>query len=183
MNCKKAHQQIHLFAELTNEEQKQVLHHIAECEQCKELAQSMKLLNNVISRISRVQAEPSNSFQLTNKIMLEINKQGKQPFNLLEWFLAYIDLRPVKLVMAGVSVILFSLFAIEQTRAPQNIKQYSYDSDVGSSILNAKDFHDQLNNYKAKQKAKKTKACKKMFSNPQLTIACLREKNAHFKTL
>ncbi len=183
MNCKKAHQQIHLFKELASEEQEAVLHHISECEQCRELAESMKVMNTVLSRISGISVEPLHSSRLTNKIMSEISKSNTQSFNLLEWILSYIELRQVKLIMAGISVILFSLFALEQIRPPVKANQYSSNSNFNSAILNTRNFQNQLSSYKAKEKSKRIKACRNLFSKPQLSVACLREKNAHFKTL
>ncbi|MEO7988442.1 MAG: zf-HC2 domain-containing protein [Chryseolinea sp.] len=183
MNCKRTHQQIHLFTELTREERDEVLNHISECEQCRELAESMKVMTNVLSRISIISVEPMHSSRLTNKIMSEINKSQAQSFNLFEWILTYIELGQVKLVMAGVSLVLFSLFAIEQTRSPVKANQYSSNSDFNSAILNARNFQDQLSSYKAREKSRTIKACRNLFSKSKLSVACLREKSSRFKTL
>ncbi len=182
MNCKNAHQQIHLFKELTSEEQDTVLSHISECEQCRELAESMKVMNTVLSRISGISVEPLHTSRLTNKIMSDISKSDTQSFNLLEWILSYIELRQVKLIMAGISVILFTLFAFEQTRSPLKTNQHSSNSNFTYAVLNAKNFKDQLSSYKAREKSRRIKACRNLFTQPQLSVACLREKNMHFKT-
>jgi hypothetical protein len=183
MNCKKAHQQIHLFTELTSEERDEVLNHISECEQCRELAESMKVMTNVLSRIAVISVEPMHSSRLTNKIMSAINESDTQSFNLLEWILTYIETRQVKLIMAGVSIILFFLFAIEQTRSPVKANQISSNSNFHSAILNTRNFQDQLNSYKAREKSRRIKACRNLFSKSQLSAACLRERSTHFRTL
>lgn len=183
MNCKKAQQKIGLFKELTSEEQDAVLSHISECEQCRELAESMKLMNNVLDRISKLSIGPVHSTRLTNRIMAEVNKSDAQSFNLLEWILTCFELRQVKLIMAGVSVILLSLFAIEQTPSSVKANEYSTNSNFNPATLNTRKFQEQLKSYKATEKSKRIKSCRNLFSKPQLSLACQREKNAHFKTL
>ena len=185
MNCQKAHKDIHLFAELTKDEQTQVLNHIEKCEQCRELNESMRLMNSLVNRAAKVKLEPANHFQLTNRIMLTINEQDHQSINLLDWVLSCIELRQVKLAMAGISVLLIFLFGIELNQPVQGPSPYSSQiaTDSKTSILNARKFQDQLNKYKSSVGQTSMLGCKDPFKVSQYNVACLREKIVHLKAL
>lgn len=185
MNCKNANQKIHLFTELAEGERELVLHHISVCKQCMELFESVQTMNIAMNRISKFPLEPSDSFRLTNRIMNEINTTSHQPFTVLDWFIYNFELKRVKLTMAGVSVLLTFLFGLEQIQVSRNSSQYSAEVNATSqtTILNARKFQDQLNVHKRSEKAARLNECKNPFKSRYLNVACLREKNAHFKTL
>ncbi|HPM29220.1 MAG TPA: hypothetical protein PLJ60_02695 [Chryseolinea sp.] len=186
MNCKKAHRQIHLFTELTSEEYDQLLNHINECEACMELAESMKLMTNIVNRISQVEIKPLNSAQLTGDIMSGISKSEFQTFNVLNWILSYLDLRQVRFTMATVSAMLIILLVVEQSKPTQFQSQYSSQVTTHSlktTILDTQNFQHQLQNYKATEKFKLLNSCRNPFNESRYTAACLREKNERFKTI
>jgi anti-sigma factor RsiW len=185
MNCEKAHRQIHLFSELTDQERDQTLQHIDECEHCKALAESMGFMNDVVARIGKVTPEPANSYLLTSKIMREVRASDQKMPNLMERFLSLIELTPVRWTMAAGSAVLILLFALEQTQSTQTDKVYSIAPLVETkiTILNAKNFQTQLNKYRETKKTIHENDCKDPFKKSQFSIACLREKEARLRNL
>ncbi len=186
MNCKKAHKQIHLLTELTSVERDQVLNHINECRECKELAESMKFMTSVVNRIEHVDIEPFNSTQLTNKIMSGISKPDTQPLNFLELILSYIEFKQVRLVMTSVSALLIILMAVEQAKPVQTESHYTSEIRPLSNnvtILNAKNFQDELQKYKTTEKFVLISSCKNPFNTVRYNAECMREKTTRFKTL
>lgn len=185
MNCEKANKQLYLFTELTDHERDQVIQHMAGCMQCKELAESLEQMNDVIVRIRKVAAEPTDSFVLTNKIMSEVRTSDHKPFRLYETFLRFIESNQVRWTLVGVSMVLIFLFALEQTKSSETKRMYSVALPVSSNttILNAKNFQTQLNRYREIKKADRKKDCKDSFKTSQLNVACLQEKVARFRNL
>ena len=186
MNCKEAHQQIHLFTELTSADRDQVLNHINECKECMELAESMKFMTSIVNRTTRVNIEPFSSTHLTNKIMSEISKPQLRPISLFELILSYIELKQVRLTMATVSALLIILLVAEQTSIVQTKRYYTSEiipTSNNATILNAKSFRDRLQKYKATEKFMLSSNCKNPFNAAHYNAECLREKTTHFKTL
>ena len=177
MKCRDAHKQIHLFTELTNLERDQVVAHINECQECRELFESAQRMNNIVRRAAGVVAEPIDSFKLTNRIMERVRGPHQQSTSVIELVSSSLESKSVKWVLATISLVLISTWAIELMPAPLNSSRYSVlpNKFIGGTILDRKIFQDELNKHKESERFKRYNSCKDPFRAAQYTIECLKE--------
>lgn len=182
MSCTEIEKQIVLFTELTGDEQAKVLAHLSSCKNCSEFFESVRYINNLVLKASKVNLELEDSFLLTNNIMARIETEESNRRSLFDTLFPKFEFTYVKYAMATLSFLLIVSFGIEQMESP-TVNEVASGNPSKKVVLNRKTFQEELSKSKAVVHLILANNCKSPFNITKVNQDCLKQRMAIYKEI